>query len=95
MKVFKIAVLSIFLFLASQALFAMDKVDINSASISELASGLTGVGNVLAERIVLSREQDGPFHSADDLTRVHGVGPSVVENNRDRITTGSDVAQRD
>ncbi len=48
-------------------------VDVNRASWPELAL-LPGIGPTLAKRIVAERVQHGPFHHADDLTRVHGIG---------------------
>lgn len=45
------------------------KLDINSAASAELLD-IPGVGPVLAQRIVDGR----PFQTADELTRVKGVG---------------------
>ena len=60
-------------------------VDINSADAETLAEVLAGVGIKRAEAIVRYREEFGPFFTAEDLTQVKGIGPSVVEKNRDRI----------
>lgn len=49
-------------------------VDVNQAEWPELAQ-LPDIGEVLARRIVASREVDGPFRSPEDLTRVRGIGP--------------------
>lgn len=62
-------------------------VDINHASADELAEALSGVGQAKAEAIIREREQGGPFADADDLRRVKGVGPALVERNRTRIRT--------
>ena len=35
---------------------------------------LNGVGEVLAERIIRYREENGPFTSVEDLMNVQGVG---------------------
>jgi competence ComEA-like helix-hairpin-helix protein len=51
--------------------------DINNAPASEL-SLLPGIGKELANRIVIDRATHGPFRSADDLTRVPGVGPKKI-----------------
>ncbi len=72
--------------LTSVSVFAAS-VDINSASADELAAALTGVGEARAEAIVAERKARGPFKSADDLTRVEGIGPHIVELNRDVIAT--------
>jgi len=45
------------------------KVDINTATDKELRM-IPGIGHVMAGRIIAAR----PFHSADDLRRVNGIG---------------------
>lgn len=57
------------------------QVDINAAPWPELAQ-LPGIGRTLAERIVQSRVQNGPFLDNDDLKRVRGIGPRTLENLR-------------
>jgi competence protein ComEA len=57
------------------------QVDINKAQWPELAT-LPGVGRKLAERIVQSRETDGPFRDNDDLRRVRGIGARTLETLR-------------
>ena len=66
---------------ASQAL----PVNINKADAETLAQHLIGVGQSRAKAIVHYRETYGPFLSIDDLAEVKGVGPSIVDKNRDRI----------
>ena len=53
-------------------------VDVNQAGPAELAL-LPGIGTTLAERIILSRQQEGPFCSPGQLQRVTGIGPRKVE----------------
>lgn len=53
-------------------------VDVNRAGLAELAL-LPGIGTTLAERIILSRQQEGPFRSSGELQRVSGIGPKKVE----------------
>jgi competence protein ComEA len=60
---------------------AQFQVDINKAQWPELAT-LPGVGRTLAERIVQSREETGPFRDTDDLRRVRGIGPRTLESLR-------------
>jgi competence protein ComEA len=55
--------------------------DVNTASASELEL-LPGVGAVLAARIVVERADGGPFRSLDELARVDGVGPALIEELR-------------
>lgn len=54
------------------------RIDINSAVAAELAL-LPGIGPALAERIIEDRERRGPFRRVEDLDRVKGIGPRIVE----------------
>jgi len=47
----------------------LGKIDINTATEKELTT-VPGIGHVMAARIIAAR----PFHSADDLKRVSGIG---------------------
>jgi competence protein ComEA len=76
---------------AIPALGAM-QVDINSADAKTLAQALDGVGLVKAEEIVAYREAHGPFRSLDDLARVKGIGPRLIEENRETIVFGAPPA---
>ena len=60
------------------------KIDINTASIEQLA-GLPGIGDLLAQNIVAFRETYGNFSSVDDLSNVAGIGPSTIDELRERI----------
>ena len=57
------------------------QIDLNSATWVEW-SQLPGIGPVLARRIVQDREDNGPFGSIKDLTRVKGIGPKKLEDMR-------------
>ena len=70
------------------------KVDLNAASANELVR-LPGIGEVLAGRIIAYREAHGPFVSVDELVAVSGIGPVVLEEIRELVTTESDAEQRD
>ncbi len=63
------------------------QVDINSATETELRQ-LPGVGEVLAERIVRYREENGPFTAAEELLNVEGIGESKLEDMKDMIVIG-------
>jgi len=60
-------------------------VNVNTASQAQLEE-LPGIGPTLAAAIVAEREQNGPFRSPDDLTRVHGIGDGRLAQLRDFIT---------
>lgn len=63
------------------------KININIATAEELAQ-LKGVGEVIAQRIIEYREQNGPFKTANDFLNVKGVGPKIFSDNVDMITVG-------
>jgi competence protein ComEA len=67
---------------------AATQVDINSADAKTLAQSLQGVGLVKAEAIVAYRNAHGPFASLDDLAKVDGIGPRIIEENRGAIVFG-------
>jgi DNA uptake protein ComE-like DNA-binding protein len=52
-------------------------IDLDVAAAREIES-LRHIGPALAERIVADRDSLGPFGSLDGLTRVKGIGPSMV-----------------
>jgi uncharacterized protein len=53
-------------------------VDVNTASPA-LLTHVAGVGPKLAEKIVMHREQQGPFPSRQSLHQVSGLGPKAFE----------------
>lgn len=68
-------------------------VDVNSADAETIAAELKGVGMSKALAIVEYRKQHGPFKSADELTRVKGIGARTVEINRNDILLQPAAAQ--
>ena len=61
------------------------KVNINRAE-AWLLEALPGIGATLAQRIIEYRENNGPFHNIDELTRVEGIGTTTLEKIRDKIS---------
>ena len=61
------------------------KVNINKASVADLME-LKNIGEKYAERIVAYREKNGPFKKIEDIMNVKGIGPKILELNKDRIT---------
>lgn len=59
-------------------------ININTADAA-LLEELPGIGPSRAEAIVQERETNGEFTSADDLTRVSGIGNATVEGLKDQI----------
>nr|WP_208619588.1 ComEA family DNA-binding protein [Xanthomonas populi] len=93
MKSFTVVLKSLLLaLLLSSNAYALDKVDINTASAEELDKALTNVGRSKAEAIVEHRQANGPFKSAEELALVKGIGLKTVERNRDLIEVGATMA---
>ena len=65
--------------LFASTVFALDKVDINTATLQQLDT-LTGIGPVYAQRIIDGR----PYSSVDDLDRVKGIGPTTLQKIKDQ-----------
>lgn len=60
-------------------------ININTASAADLET-LSGIGVVLAQRIVDYRTQNGPFTSVDGLLDVSGIGDATLAEIRDDVT---------
>lgn len=64
-------------------------VNINTADAKTLATNIKGIGDKKAEAIVQYRAKHGPFKTADDLVKVKGIGPQLIEKNRDILMVKS------
>lgn len=62
-------------------------IDLNTASRADLER-LPGIGRTRAQAIVDFRQENGPFESVDDLTRVNGIGPGILAQVRPYVTAG-------
>jgi competence ComEA-like helix-hairpin-helix protein len=54
-------------------------VNINNATVEELATALPGIGPGKAQRIVDWRNDNGAFQYLDQLLEVSGIGPKTLE----------------
>jgi competence ComEA-like helix-hairpin-helix protein len=61
----------------ARPLGAGERLDPNRATTVQL-DRLPGIGPATADAIVASREQDGPFSRAEEMTRVRGLGPAAL-----------------
>lgn len=62
------------------------RININSAKLKEL-DNLPGIGPSMAQRIIDHRNQNGPFQSLDEITKVKGIGAKSFEKIKGFIST--------
>lgn len=80
------ALLALLLGLAPLGAVAQEMAPINvNTADAELLSELPGIGPAKAAAIIEEREANGPFESAEDLTRVSGIGAGTVEIGRAHV----------
>ncbi len=68
----------------SPAMKQLRKIDLNKATKPELME-LPGIGEAMAERIILRREEMGPFRTAEELRKVKGIGEKKFEKLKPHI----------
>ncbi len=69
-------------------LLATEPININTADKQTLME-LNGIGEKLAQAIIDYRQEHGAFGSLDELTKVKGIGPVILDKNRERLRTAS------
>ena len=62
-----------------------ETVNINTADAEALARVLSGIGPAKAKAIVDYRKDNKPFKTVDEITNVSGIGPKLLEKNRDKM----------
>jgi len=60
-------------------------ININTASYEELQK-ITGIGPVIAERIIEYRQSHGPFRRIEDIKKVSGIGEGRFKQMKNQIT---------
>jgi len=63
------------------------RIDLNSADADSLRA-LPCIGPALSSRIVEDRAANGPFAGPDDLARVRGITPELIERLRPHLAAG-------
>ncbi|HZY09685.1 MAG TPA: helix-hairpin-helix domain-containing protein [Bacteroidota bacterium] len=66
---------------------ALLSININTGTKDELMK-LPGVGEATAERIIIYRDEHGPFKSIDELMKIKGIGKKKLENLAPYCTIG-------
>jgi len=61
------------------------KIDINRAE-AWLLEALPDIGQTKAQAIINHRQQNGPFHSIEEITQVQGISNSTFEKLKELIT---------
>jgi len=61
------------------------QININTADAKALSDALIGVGPAKAQAIIEWRKKNGPFKTIAALTEVSGIGPALIERNKDRL----------
>jgi len=65
--------------------WAMQPVNVNTASAEEISEALKGIGLSKAAAIVTYRNEHGEFKHIDELVNVKGIGVRTVDINREYI----------
>ena len=60
-------------------------VNINTADAESIARELSGIGLAKAKAIVEYRNEFGGFETPEELVKVKGIGPRVLDANRSNI----------
>lgn len=69
-------------------------IDINSATHDELVK-LNGIGDYLAEQIILYREENGGFKNVDELINVSGIGEKIFDKISEYVYVENPVYEND
>ena len=78
-----IRILFTFLLLSLTTYVFADPVDINTADVQSLSKNIKGIGKAKAQAIIAYRAKHGKFQMVNDLVKVKGIGPKLIEKNKD------------
>ena len=91
MGFFQFAVVALMLAVFSGTALADHKIDVNNADAETLES-ITGIGPVLAGKIIQQREKVGDFKSLDDLINVKGIGEATLMKLKPHLVLGNELS---
>jgi len=69
---------------SSETSASQGKININTAGYEELQQ-IMWVGEVIAQRIIDYRNQNGPFHTVEEIKNVKGIGDATFEKMKDEV----------
>lgn len=72
---------------SDSALDVVFPIDLNEAGADELMA-LPGIGQVLTQRILDFRDQNGPFKAVEELMLIEGIGEKKLEQIIGKISIG-------
>jgi len=70
-----------------------EKVNINTASVKELAT-LQKIGPKYSQRIIDYRNSMGPFKAPEDIMKVKGISIKTFEMNKERIVVKDEPIEK-
>ncbi|WP_230409120.1 ComEA family DNA-binding protein [Zooshikella harenae] len=92
MKQFLTCIVMVFALATASFSFADDEaavlqsININTATVEQIADVLVGVGPSKAQAIVDYREEFGAFGSLDEVEQVKGIGKKTLDKNKEKIS---------
>ena len=92
-KLFCAGLLFVMLTVSAPAVFAAEKININTATVSELVV-LNGIGEKTALKIVAHREAEGDFKAIENISDVKGIGEKSFAKFSDQITVESTKSKK-
>ncbi len=63
------------------------QVNINTADAQTMSQHIRGIGLKKAYAIIQYRLKNGKFKTVQDLVKVKGIGPKLIQKNKDVLTT--------
>lgn len=87
-QLIRVFFMAVFLAFASSEAYAMDKIDLNTATATQLQD-VKGIGPKLAKSIVKYRTEHKGFNTLEELKSVRGVGPKNFARFKADLTLGS------